>query len=565
MSDSSRGTIVTSARQLVEVVMAPTFREEDLAQVMRPFRGRSKRTTAEQLAEATRILADAFPQVEIGRAGYVAVAAGSLIEQGADVYLIAAPILAHTEEALTGALLYLEACETLARDAELSPSREWDDLDTEEAITRFGPVVGERMSEQQGAWHAIKLLEVAALAVLSRLKEQRKRLRDDAAIAASVRRLEAARDLECLAKMLRVLDDEEIVVIHPDLQRGYLIRISGIGNNFQLHTLLADTLIGSPTEGWLPGQRPPAPVAAIARNAPFNPHNTPTTQGTFNLVNWYGLQPDHTLSNTPEGRKAWIRHEDAPADIAPFEGKRVILLGPVPYPRTWHTGRFFLDMHGEMEVMRQLTEHETRDWLSRLATAPHPQMPSAVSDATQAKWEGGTTKRGEGMSQDIPAQAVAAVERARQRYFALNNLAVLKDPHKHKRALVWAERVIALEPDSAQAWARKAHTLLYLGQFDDALDACDRAVALDALDAMAWETKCKALHELHRDEEVLSAAESYRVATRHRAVVTGDAKASEWQANYRYWFYTAAALKRLGRGAEARAAQRMLDGALQQR
>ena len=37
-----------------------------------------------------------------------------------------------------------------------------------------------------------------------------------------------------------VLDDEPLIVLDPDSGRGFHLTMSGIGDNYQLHTLLAD-------------------------------------------------------------------------------------------------------------------------------------------------------------------------------------------------------------------------------------------------------------------------------------------------------------------------------------
>jgi hypothetical protein len=66
-----------------------------------------------------------------------------------------------------------------------------------------------------------------------------------------------------LRGLLLVLDDVALTVVDRTTGRGYRVTIGGIGDNFQLHTLLAARLIGSESEGWLPGTPPtPAMVAA---------------------------------------------------------------------------------------------------------------------------------------------------------------------------------------------------------------------------------------------------------------------------------------------------------------
>jgi hypothetical protein len=44
--------------------------------------------------------------------------------------------------------------------------------------------------------------------------------------------------------------------LHAIIDDPMLNTVSGVGDNFQLHTLLADRLIGDPTRGLLVGQRP---------------------------------------------------------------------------------------------------------------------------------------------------------------------------------------------------------------------------------------------------------------------------------------------------------------------
>jgi hypothetical protein len=65
--------------------------------------------------------------------------------------------------------------------------------------------------------------------------------------------------------LLLVLDDEELIVLHRPTGHGYRVSISGIGDNFQLHTLLAANLIGDESRGMIPGEPPtPAEIAAAS-------------------------------------------------------------------------------------------------------------------------------------------------------------------------------------------------------------------------------------------------------------------------------------------------------------
>ena len=89
-----------------------------------------------------------------------------------------------------------------------------------------------------------------------------------------------------LLGLLLVLDEEQLVVLHRATGRGYRVTISGIGDNFQLHTLLAASLIGEESRGLIPGQRPmPAEIAA-ASDGEITPLDG--IKGNFNLVDAYG-------------------------------------------------------------------------------------------------------------------------------------------------------------------------------------------------------------------------------------------------------------------------------------
>jgi hypothetical protein len=236
------------------------------------------------------------------------------------------------------------------------------------------------MPDAARAFSALQMLWAASLAVLQRSKPLRRQFRQSMAVIVDVQRLEALGiDLDCSREMLSLLDDEEIVVLRPALQRGFIIRIAGIGINFQLHTLLEDALIGDVDAGWLPGERPAPEVVAVSRDAPItDPDNLPHAYGAFNLWNWTGLRADGTVPDPKtEGQATgsghWIWNEGIPADIVPFRGTRVILIGPAPYPRGWDAGRFFPSMAGELEVLRVLSQDDACDWLKRIARAPKPE------------------------------------------------------------------------------------------------------------------------------------------------------------------------------------------------
>ncbi|MEW2130995.1 hypothetical protein [Streptomyces sp. NPDC005435] len=136
------------------------------------------------------------------------------------------------------------------------------------------------------------------------------------------------------------------MVLHRPTGTGYALRMSGIGDNFQLHTLLADVLIGG---GHVSGEAPSAEEAAVCRD---RPGQVPTT-GAFNLV-------------TPGGE--WVWNEGTPSDIPVVDGVRLLVLDPPAYARSRPAGRFFPHMTGDLVLGRVLGAEEAGRLLASCVT-----------------------------------------------------------------------------------------------------------------------------------------------------------------------------------------------------
>ncbi|MEV4230526.1 hypothetical protein AB0J81_26215, partial [Streptomyces bobili] len=186
------------------------------------------------------------------------------------------------------------------------------------------------------------------LAVLCRSAEVRRR--HAAAILPACRDLAALErhDLKCLAYALAVLDDEPLVVLHRPTGTGFEVRIGGIGDNFQLHTLLAHVLVGG---GHVPGTGPSAASVRLATDPePARGRTQTVATGAFELL-------------APDGERIW--NEGLPDDIPVVEGRRLLVLDEPTYRRSWNADRFFPHLAGTAELARVLTAEETRAWFAR--------------------------------------------------------------------------------------------------------------------------------------------------------------------------------------------------------
>jgi hypothetical protein len=155
--------------------------------------------------------------------------------------------------------------------------------------------------------------------------------------------------------LLLVLDDTPLTVLHRPTGRGYRVTISGIGDNFQLHTLLAARLIGDESRGLIPGQPPSAAaIEAASEGEDLTPDGGIT--GQFNLVDACG---------------EWIWNEGRPADIPLLDGERVIVLDPPPYVRSWNAGRAYPAMTPSLTLDRVLPADEAARWLGKVKPPQH--------------------------------------------------------------------------------------------------------------------------------------------------------------------------------------------------
>ncbi len=283
-----------------------------------------------EVVQAAPRLAALLEEVPAGPRATVAVIVGACVERGADPGACAPYVVRELAETLADVLEFCERWkETGGGDF---PDPEGGQADPA-LFDRVGP-------EAALAWLTLPQFEMATLAMLNDPRGRAQLsgpLRERLLRAARMVGEASGHDVKCLTYALLVLDDEPLVVLHRPTGTGYALRMSGIGDNFQLHTLLADVLVGG---GHVPGHAPSAQEAAVCRDAPGQ---VPTT-GSFNLV-------------TPGGE--WVWNEGTPTDIPVVDGVRLLVLDPPPYQRGWPAGRFFPGMRGDVVLERVLGPEET--------------------------------------------------------------------------------------------------------------------------------------------------------------------------------------------------------------
>ncbi len=236
-------------------------------------------------------------------------------------------------------------------DPDLPPSM--DDL-----VARFQTAPG--VPERVAAAIALSWFDVGHWVNLMITLMARREFRDAAAAAlpevgeVAAELGESVRRAEWLPGLAQVLDDEPLVVIDDATGRGFRLTMSGIGDNFPLHTLLADRLIGDPGSGLLAGERPAPTWVDAATTGPAQVGFADAIVRRFRLF---------------DGSGGYIFPEGRPADITPIDGTRVLVLHPPLGEFGWTTGRTYEHMVPTLTLDRIMRPDETRAWRSRIAPA----------------------------------------------------------------------------------------------------------------------------------------------------------------------------------------------------
>jgi hypothetical protein len=251
------------------------------------------------------------------------------------------------------------------RDGGGDENAEQEQVDRGEVFEKLRQQLAERLPQENHAWELLGEIWPAAIAVLSRSPSARAAARPLREPAHAISEFHAAG--HWLWQMLSVLDKEPLLVIEPQTSLGIVGTISGISENFQLNVLLMDQF---PQRGWFARRRVPKRVADISRGiGPQQSEELVTS--VWNLYTWQAIQPGLSLPDPNDygGGGHWVWNEGIPEDIPVFEGRRVVLLGPRSYPRSWRSQRTFNLLPAELAIERRLTAAEARDWLQRMLAA----------------------------------------------------------------------------------------------------------------------------------------------------------------------------------------------------
>ncbi len=306
-------------------------------------------------------------ELPTGPACFLAVVCGALLEQGAWPGRMGEVVHRRLEEVLPQASYLARECRKREQAAIPEPTT-FANADEEDAyyqrVEQVGAQAFEELSRSQplarDAWNQLGALWPACVAVYSRDVAARVRARAFLPVLEPLaNRHEGAHWLQ---KLLPVLDQEPLLVIDPEKQVGITARMSGVSDNFQLHTLLMDVF----PRGWIEGRRVSQQAVDVATGV--GPQQTAETiTGRWNLYQPPALSATGKLPSVKDDSSAhWVWGEGIPADIAIVQGHRVVLLGPPSYARTWPSVRLFSGLRASLDEVIVLDKAGVREWIRRL-------------------------------------------------------------------------------------------------------------------------------------------------------------------------------------------------------
>jgi thioredoxin-like negative regulator of GroEL len=334
--------------------------------------GHLRGATPDELNAQLHRFLKGLPEARFLEAGVAALACGAMVEHGGDPG-ICGPVL-------------LDRTEGLLRDLGVF----WDEVRKRSGATltpanatplgeRYFNEIGPANQEAAFAFYGHKSYLLGLVTHLSRSPALRAEARRRPRLLQQAPVIDVPfSEHSHLGCLLRVLDDEPLLVLHPGEGKGFRVRLTGVADVLQLDTLLAARLGGR-----LPGREPPPAIVSAVTDGPVR--EDLSVDGVFNLWTWGGLNPDGTL---PPGPGPGVRHllpwNAFPDQIPAFDGVRVVLLAPRNPPFRWPGTRRYREMPGDLRVEGTLSPEEVRDWLDRIRRADRAADPGVAPPREQA-------------------------------------------------------------------------------------------------------------------------------------------------------------------------------------
>lgn len=333
-----------------QIVRAAVVEDQSFSDLLPQLMQASQSASPAEMNAALPRLAEGVAEAPPNLGGWLAVVTGAWIENGADPALAGAAVVERVTDVTAAALAFANAWGEAAGGK--PPPDMQEEQPSQEVFDTVAPKLGDGAVTAMMSWFALPRFAMAGCTVLQMAPSVRAGLtdREFRAFAAG----QAAQHLgqmDHYQALVRVLDGERLLVLDRASRRGWTVTIGGIGDNFQLHVLLAGALIERP--GGLAGERPAPEIVACFLDADVPP-GRPIVSSPWNLVDAHG---------------EWIWNEGVPADIPVVNGTRVVVIDPPSYERTFPAGRRFPLMPATLRVDGMHLPEDLTAWWPHIASA----------------------------------------------------------------------------------------------------------------------------------------------------------------------------------------------------
>ncbi|WP_433464777.1 hypothetical protein [Spirillospora sp. CA-128828] len=338
-------------QQLVDqIVRAAVVEDQSFSDLLPQLMQASQAASPAEMDAALPRLAEGVAEAPPNLGGWLAIVTGAWIENGADPAPVGAAVVDRITDVTAAALAFGNAWE--AATGGKPPPDMQEEQPSQQVFDTVEPHLGDGTVTAMMSWFALPQFAMAGCTVLQMAPSVRAGLSERDFLAFTAGKAgEHLGQMNHYQALLRVLDGERLLVLDRASRKGWTVTIGGIGDNFQLHVLLAGALIGRP--GGLTGDRPAPEIIACFLNADV-PDGRPIISSPWNLVDTHGEM---------------IWNEGVPADIPVVNGTRVVVLDPPSYERTFPAGRRFPMMPAMMRVEGMHLPEDLGDWWPHI-TAP---------------------------------------------------------------------------------------------------------------------------------------------------------------------------------------------------
>eukprot|EP01125_Pyxidicula_operculata_P006196 TRINITY_DN2156_c0_g3_i2.p1 TRINITY_DN2156_c0_g3~~TRINITY_DN2156_c0_g3_i2.p1 ORF type:complete len:512 (-),score=154.19 TRINITY_DN2156_c0_g3_i2:21-1556(-) len=184
--------------------------------------------------------------------------------------------------------------------------------------------------------------------------------------------------------------DEEILVLHPATQQGYIVNVEGCTDNKIFSIGLCSELFnpGDDDPDLIKGVKPPEDVSDLLFGGTEQMlDETVQWACPFVMSNWMIVSREGTMPTGMSGASNWLWTDGSPNEIArwPRTNQRVVILSKAPFPRKFTPIRVFKDLTAKVEIIKVLKKESVSNYMNEFSQVSDQVKSEAIK--AHKKWQ----------------------------------------------------------------------------------------------------------------------------------------------------------------------------------